>query len=149
MEKLTSKEEEVMELIWQLTNEARAEGKLAGTMPGKEEEGESQIGKCAPKDVSSLYPEPQPSANAIAQVFQALEKKGYLTHEPKGRGFVYRPIVDKQAYGRGRLSSVINRFFNDSYMSVVSALMMEDKVTEADLLQYLADLKRKDESKEG
>ena len=108
-----------------------------------------QIGQCAPKDVSSLYPEPQPSANAIAQVFQALEKKGYLTHEPKGRGFVYRPIVDKQAYGRGRLSSVINRFFNDSYMSVVSALMQEDKVTEADLLQYLADLKRKDESKEG
>ena len=124
MEKLTSKEEEVMELIWQL-------------------------GQCAPKDVSSLYPEPQPSANAIAQVFQALEKKGYLTHEPKGRGFVYRPIVAKQAYGRGRLSSVINRFFSDSYMSVVSALMQEDKVTEADLLQYLADLKRKDESKEG
>ncbi len=124
MEKLTSKEEEVMELIWQL-------------------------GQCAPKDVSSLYPEPQPSANAIAQVFQALEKKGYLTHEPKGRGFVYRPIVEKQAYGRGRLSSVINRFFSDSYMSVVSALMQEDKVTEADLLQYLADLKRKDESKEG
>ena len=46
MEKLTSKEEEVMELIWQLD-------------------------QCAPKDVSSLYPEPQPSANAIAQVFQA------------------------------------------------------------------------------
>jgi len=119
MEKLTSKEEEVMELIW-------------------------QIGQCAPKDVSSLYPEPQPSANAIAQVFQALEKKGYLTHEPKGRGFVYRPIVDKQSYGRGRLSSVINRFFSDSYMSVVSALMQEEKVTEADLLQYLADLKRKE-----
>lgn len=119
MEKLTSKEEEVMELIWQL-------------------------GQCAPKDVSSLYPEPQPSANAIAQVFQALEKKGFLTHEPKGRGFVYRPIVDKQAYGRGRLSSVINRFFSDSYMSVVSALMQEEKVTEADLLQYLADLKRKE-----
>ncbi|MBQ7570834.1 MAG: energy transducer TonB [Bacteroidaceae bacterium] len=59
------------------------------------------------------------SKNAIAQVFQALEKKGYLAHEPKGRGFVYRPIVDKQAYGRGRLSSVINRFFSDSYMSVV------------------------------
>lgn len=128
MEKLTSKEEEVMELIWQ---------------------GARQLGQCAPKDVASLYPEPQPSANAIAQVFQALEKKGYLAHEPKGRGFVYRPIVDKQAYGRGRLSSVINRFFSDSYMSVVSALMQEEKVTEADLLQYLADLKRKDGLGEG
>ena len=128
MEKLTSKEEEVIELIWQVA---------------------SQLGQCAPKDVASLYPEPQPSANAIAQVFQALEKKGYLAHEPKGRGFVYRPIVDKQAYGRGRLSSVINRFFSDSYMSVVSALMQEEKVTEADLLQYLADLKRKDGLGEG
>ena len=77
-------------------------------------------------------------------MLKALEKKGYLTHEPKGRGFVYRPIVDKQAYGRGRLSSVINRFFGDSYMSVVSALVQEEKVTEAELLQYLADLKRKE-----
>ena len=144
MEKLTSKEEEVMELIWQLTNEARAEGKLACPMPCKEEEGDSQLGLCAPKDVAALYPEPRPSANAIAQVFQALEKKAYLTHEPKGRGFVYRPIVDKRAYGRGRLTSVVNRFFGDSYMSVVSALVQEEKVTEADLLQYLADLKRKE-----
>lgn len=120
MEKLTSKEEEVMELIWQL-------------------------GQCAPKDVSSLYPLPQPSANAIAQVFQALEKKGFLTHEPKGRGFIYRPVVEKQAYGRGKLSSVINRFFADSYMSIVSALIQEDKVTEAELLQYLADLKRRED----
>jgi hypothetical protein len=29
-------------------------------------------------------------------------------------------------------------------MSVVSALIQEEKVTEADLLQYLADLKRKE-----
>ena len=60
MEKLTSKEEEVMELIWQL-------------------------GQCAPKDVATLYPEPRPSANAIAQIFQALEKKEYLAHERMNR----------------------------------------------------------------
>ena len=118
MEKLTSKEEEVMELIWQL-------------------------GQCAPKDVSSLYPEPQPSANAIAQVFQALEKKGYLTHEPKGRGFVYRPIVDKQAYGRSRLSSVINRFFADSYMSVVSALVQEEKISRSELMDFLEQMEKR------
>ena len=131
MEKLTSKEEEVMELIWQLTTELKEAC-----------EGGFKYGTCAPKDVAALYPEPQPSANAIAQVFQALEKKAYLTHEPKGRGFVYRPIVDKRAYGRGRLTSVVNRFFGDSYMSVVSALVQEEKVTEADLLQYLADLRK-------
>jgi hypothetical protein len=31
-------------------------------------------------------------------------------------------------------------------MSVVSALVQEEKVSEAELLQYLADLKRKDHS---
>ena len=132
-----------MELIWQLANEPKMNNKPSGATSCREEEGENLAGHCTPKDVASLYPEPRPSANAIAQIFQTLEKKGYLTHEPKGRGFVYRPIVDKQAYGRGRLSSVVNRFFSDSYMSVVSTLMQEEKVTEAELLQYLADLKRK------
>ena len=53
--------------------------------------------------------------------------------------------MEKQVYGRGKLSSVINRFFADSYMSIVSALIQEDKVTEAELLQYLADLKRRED----
>ena len=92
----------------------------------------------------AVFPTLPTAIKASVQPSSFRRGKGYLTHEPKGRGFVYRPIVDKQAYGRGRLSSVINRFFNDSYMSVVSALMQEDKVTEADLLQYLADLKRKE-----
>ena len=121
MEKLTSKEEEVMELIWQL-------------------------GPCAPKDVSSLYPEPQPSANAIAQVFQALEKKGYLTHEPKGRGYIYKPAVEQETYGRSKLSTFVNRYFGNSYMRVVSAFVHEEKVSEGELLQFLADLKKKEQS---
>ena len=54
--RLTSKEEEVMEMIWQL-------------------------GTCAPKDVLAIYPEPKPHINTVATMFQSLEKKGYLTHE--------------------------------------------------------------------
>ena len=52
MIKLTAKEEEVMEKIW-------------------------QIGNCAPKDVLALYEEPKPHINTIATMFQMLEKKGY------------------------------------------------------------------------
>ena len=66
MIKLTAKEEEVMEKIW-------------------------QIGNCAPKDVLALYEEPKPHINTIATMFQMLEKKGYLTHEAKGRGYIYSP----------------------------------------------------------
>lgn len=115
MYKLTAKEEEVMEHIWTL-------------------------GACAPKDVVALYPEDElPHINSIANAFQSLEKKGYLTHRSQGRGYIYEPCVRKQDYGRSKLSSFVKRYFDDSYMSVVSAFVSEEKISEAELMQFLAD----------
>ena len=115
--KLTEKEEEVMTLIWQL-------------------------GACAPKEVQALYDEPRPHINTVAMVFQSLEKKGYLSHRPQGRGYIYETIVRREDYGSRRISHVIDAFFGQSYMSVVSALVRDKKVDEADLLQFLADLRK-------
>ena len=117
LSKLTEKEEEVMALIWKL-------------------------GSCAPKEVQALYDEPRPHINTVAMVFQSLEKKGYLTHRPQGRGFVYEPAVQREDYGNRRISQFVDAFFSDSYMSVVSALVRDKKVDEADLLQFLADLRK-------
>ena len=117
LSKLTEKEEEVMALIWKL-------------------------GSCAPKEVQALYDEPRPHINTVAMVFQSLEKKGYLTHRPQGRGFIYEPAVQREDYGNRRISQFVDAFFSDSYMSVVSALVRDKKVDEADLLQFLADLRK-------
>jgi len=118
MVKLTAKEEEVMEWIWQL-------------------------GPCSPKDVVAQYDEPRPHINTIATAFQALEKKGYLTHRAQGRGYIYESAVEQETYGRSKLTSFVNRYFGNSYMRVVSAFVNEEKVTEGELLQFLADLKKK------
>ncbi len=117
LSKLTEKEEEVMALIWKL-------------------------GSCAPKEVQALYDEPRPHINTVAMVFQSLEKKGYLTHRPQGRGFIYESAVQREDYGNRRISQFVDAFFSDSYMSVVSALVRDKKVDEADLLQFLADLRK-------
>ena len=115
--RLTSKEEEVMEMIWQL-------------------------GTCAPKDVLAIYPEPKPHINTVATMFQSLEKKGYLTHEAQGRGYVYMPVVKQREYGRSKLHSFVGRYFENSYLNVVSALVQEEKVSEQELLDFLNDLKK-------
>ena len=47
MYRLTEKEEEVMEMIWEL-------------------------GPCAPKDVVAIYDEPKPHVNTIVTMFQSL-----------------------------------------------------------------------------
>lgn len=116
MEKLTNKEEEVMEYIWQL-------------------------GPCAPKDVVTLYPAPKPHVNTVATMFQSLERKGYLTHEEKGRGYIYSPAVEQSTYGKGILHSFVSRYFGNSYMNVVSALVQEEKVSREELMAFLEELK--------
>lgn len=118
MEKLTSKEEEVMELIWKL-------------------------GSCSPKDAQAEYPEPKPHINTIATMFQSLEKKGYVSHRTAGRGYIYEPLVKKETYGSNKLDAFVNRHFNHSYMNVVSTLVREEKVTEEELEQFLRELKKR------
>ena len=115
MYKLTAKEEEVMEHIWIL-------------------------GACTPKDVVALYPEDErPHINSVANAFQSLEKKGYLTHRAQGRGYIYQPCVRKQDYGRSKLSKFVDRYFGGSYLDVVSSFVSEEKLSEAELMQFLAD----------
>lgn len=116
MSKLTSKEEEVMEQIW-------------------------EIGPCAPKDVRALYEEPQPHINTIASIFQSLERKKFLTHESVGRGYIYRPVVSKEDYGQKKLGGFVERYFKHSYMDLVSSLVAEEKVSEQELLDYLNSLR--------
>lgn len=116
MIKLTTKEEEVMEKIWQL-------------------------GSCTPKDVQATYDEPVPHINTIATVFQILERKGFLTHEPKGRGYIYMPAIEKEDYGRSKLGVFVDHYFKRSYLKLVETLVQDEKVTEQELLDYLQELR--------
>lgn len=117
MQKLTGKEEEVLELMWQL-------------------------GECAPKDIVAQYLEPQPHVNTIATMVQSLERKGYVSHRPQGRGFIYFPIVKQEEYGRSKLGGFVDRYFKHSYMELVSSLVAEEKVSEQELLDFLNELKK-------
>lgn len=116
MKKLTRKEEEIMEMIW-------------------------NIGSCSPKDVQAQFSEPRPHINTVATMFQLLEKKGYLTHRPKGRGYIYDAAVKKENYGRSKLESFVSRYFGNSYMNVVSTLVKDEKVSEAELTEFVNRLK--------
>lgn len=120
MQKLTAKEEEVLRLIW-------------------------QAGTCTPKDVQALYDEPLPHINTVAQSFQALERKGYLKHTPKGRGYIYEAIVGSEDYGRNSLKDIIRDFFEGSYKKAVKSLVQEEYFDEAELWAFIEELKRERE----
>lgn len=116
MRKLTGKEEEVLEKMWQL-------------------------GDCTPRKIVEQYPEPQPHVNTVATMVQSLERKGYVGHRQQGRGYIYFPLVSQEDYGRTKLGGFVDRYFKHSYMELVSSLVAEEKVSEQELIDFINELK--------
>ena len=116
MQKLTAKEEEVMEFVWQL-------------------------GECAPKDVVALYAEPQPHVNTVATMVQSLERKGFVSHRVHGRGYIYFPVITQEEYGRTKIGGFVDRYFKRSYLKLVETLVQDEKVSEQELLDFIKELK--------
>lgn len=117
MQKLTQKEEEVMEFIWQL-------------------------GSAAPKEVLALYEDPKPNINTVATSFQSLERKGYLRHETEGRGFRYFPLVAQEDYGKGKFKTFVSRYFSGSYKQLISAFVKDENVSREELIELIDNLEK-------
>lgn len=116
-EQPTRKEEEVLEMIY-------------------------EIAPCSPKDVVARYDEPRPHVNTVATSFQALERKGWLRHEQKGRTFLYSPTVPREEYGGSKLRGFVSRFFKGSFAGAVSAFVGNEKLSEDEIRELLETLKR-------
>ena len=102
-----------------------------------------ELGECTPRDVLQRYPEPLPLLNGIQNVFQSLERKGYLDHRREGRGYVYWPIVEKKDYGRSRLGSLIDRFLDGSIKELVSFFAKEQKLSAEELREIIEEIEKK------
>lgn len=110
--KLTEKEEEVMTFFW-------------------------QKGTLAIREVVALYPEPQPHFNTISTYVHILEKKGYLTREKFGNSLTYTPAIEMEEYRKSSMKGVIRRFFDNSYMKVVSALVKDEEISVEELKELI------------
>lgn len=110
--KLTEKEEEVMTFFW-------------------------QKGCLAIREVVALYPEPQPHFNTVSTYVHILEKKGYLSREKVGNSLSYSPTISVEEYRKSTMKGVIRRFFDNSYMKIVSSFVQEDEISVDDLKELI------------
>ena len=112
MQKLTNKEEELMLYFW-------------------------ERGAMFVKDIVALYDDPKPHFNTISTMVRTLEAKGFLDHEAFGNTYRYRPIISQEEFSKGVLGSVVTRYFENSYKSVVSALIDEEKISVEELEELI------------
>ena len=89
------------------------------------------------RELVELAAEPKPHFNTLSTMVRGLEAKGYLAHEAFGNTYRYYPVVTQQQFGRGSLSGVVGRYFKDSYLGAVSALVEEEKISLDELRELI------------
>ena len=104
MQKLTNKEEELMRIFW-------------------------ERGQMFVRDIVALYDDPKPHFNTISTMVRTLEAKGFVDHESFGPTYRYYPVISQEQFSKGQLGNVVTRYFENSYKSVVSALIEEEKIS--------------------
>lgn len=122
MEKLTAKEEEVLELFW-------------------------KKGSLYVREIVELYEDPKPHFNTISTIVRALEEKGYVGHTQKGKSYQYHAIIAEEDMGKKSLSSVIGRYFKNSYLRVVSSFVEDGNIPVEDLRRLLDEVENSRKNK--
>ena len=112
MKKLTKKEEEIMNLFW-------------------------DKGAMFVRELLEHYDEPKPHFNTLSTMVRNLEANGYVSHKAYGNSYQYYPVVSREDYAGRTFKGVISSYFNNSYLSAVSALVKEEKITVEELKELI------------
>ena len=112
MKRLTAKEEEVMGWFW-------------------------EKGPLFVRELLSFYDEPKPHFNTLSTVVRGLEEKGFVGHKAYGNTYQYYALVSRDDYRKGTLRGVISKYFDNSYLGVVSTLVQEEKISVEELKELI------------
>jgi len=100
---LTKAEEQLMQVLWNLE-------------------------EASVKEIIEKLPSPKPAYNTVSTIIRILETKNFVTHKPKGRGYVYLPLVNKTEYSNQRLNKLVDGYFGGSFKSMVSFFVNKNDV---------------------
>ena len=117
MKKLTAKEEEIMSLFW-------------------------EKGPLFVKELLEHYEEPRPHFNTLSTIVRGLEEKGYLHHHTYGNTYQYYAVVSEEDYSKSTLKNVVAKYFNNSYLGVVSSLIKEEDISVEELRKLLDEVEQ-------
>ena len=112
LEKLTQQEEQAMRAVW----------------------------KCGEANVKSFLENiesPVPPYTTLASTIKNLEKKGYLSGKLYGNMYLYKPLVDEEAYKKQSLTNMVKNHFDNSYKDLVTFFAEEKKISSKELKEII------------
>lgn len=114
---LTAKEEELMNLFWE-----------------KDE-------MCI-RDLVNSLPDPKPSYTTVSTQVSFLESKGFLTRRPIANTFLYKVAITEKEYRGSTVNDIVERYYNNSFASVVSQFIEDEKLDISELKDIIAQIEQ-------
>ena len=128
-QRLTAKEEEVMNILW-------------------------KNGDMFIRDIVAGMPEPRPNYNTVATQVKFLEEKGFVVRRPMANSFLYSVnsflysvAVSEREYRGRTVGDVVSRYYGNSYSSLVSQFVEEEKMGLDELKALIAEIEGKNKNK--
>ena len=112
MKTLSTREEEIMGFFW-------------------------EKGPLFVRQIVEFYEEPRLHFNTVSTFVRGLESQGFLDHHALGGSYQYYPIVSREEYGKSTVRGAISKYFNNSYLSVVSSLVKEEDISLDELKELI------------
>ena len=112
MQKLAKREEQIMQVYWDL-------------------------GKAFIKEVIPNLPEPKPHYNSVATMVKILEEKGFLDHDSVGNVYRYFPTISREDYQKHAMKDIVSQYFDNSYPRMLAFFAKEQNLTEDELQEIL------------
>lgn len=94
MNRLTPAEEQVMLRLWKLE-------------------------KASVKEIVELYKENVPAYNTTSTIIRILERKKFVKHKQKGRGYTYMPKISRNEYREYLTDYLLKNYFDKDKKSLV------------------------------
>ncbi len=92
------------------------------------------------KELKEFYADQKLHYNTLSTMVRTLEEKGFIDHEQFGNTHRYFAAITKEAYRKGKLGTVVKKYFNNSYKNVVSLLVEEENLSLEDLKALIAEI---------
>lgn len=114
---LTAKEEELMNVFW--------------------EKGEMCI-----RDLVNSLPDPKTSYTTVSTQVSFLESKGFLSRRPIANTFIYQVKISEREYRGASINSLVEKYYQNSFSSVVSQFLEDDKLDINELKEIIAQIEK-------
>ena len=97
-----------------------------------------------PLQLARWKPTARPRRSCLSR---GLEAKGYVGHKAYGGTYQYYPLVSEEEFSRKTLKGVVSKYFDNSYLGVVSSLVREEKISVDDLRDLIRQIESQTEKR--